>query len=552
MSNATVHVHNLRRIQMAGYPRDLGPGDAELEALIHAHQGSLQDDVGEGPPSYASATLVSVHTDFQHTLRSVTVPKRVTVIDDGAFSGCARLTSVVFEPGSMLRRIGCRAFAGCVGILTFTLPNDVVILGDDAFKGCSSLHSLIFPPHLKAQLTYFGGRSVFARCSALPAAAKAGWEVAANVILTPKDFEVFGSTIPETAFEFRQDLRGAVIPDTVTTIGRRAFWGCSNLRSVVMPSKLLSIGERAFFSCTRLMAINLPASVREIEDRAFNSCTNLATVTFPPHFKTSLKRFGKHVFTFCSSLPAEVNRGWEVHLKPEDFEDFDDDTVPTKAFYQRSDIYSVQFPDTIECIKAEAFAYCYNLERMWQSEALAYIEDRAFAGCTSLIGEIGRDPTDGVFKPRDIIVLPDSYKHAAQNAFDGVPAVVVFPMTYRLPICDVWQRKADARRKGAKRKRRAEGDMQIIVKTLETCKRMKGKTISLQVEPTYTIENVKDKIQDKHGIHPEQQFFLYAGEMLEDDGTLLDYDIQQKDTLHLVVKSRDFSEDDAEPFFLEV
>lgn len=37
---------------MAGYPRDLGPGDAELEALIHAHEGSLHDDVGEGPPSY--------------------------------------------------------------------------------------------------------------------------------------------------------------------------------------------------------------------------------------------------------------------------------------------------------------------------------------------------------------------------------------------------------------------------------------------------------------------------------------------------------------------
>lgn len=52
MSNATVHVHKLRRIQMAGYPRDLGPGDAELEALIHAHEGSLHDDVGEGPPSY--------------------------------------------------------------------------------------------------------------------------------------------------------------------------------------------------------------------------------------------------------------------------------------------------------------------------------------------------------------------------------------------------------------------------------------------------------------------------------------------------------------------
>ena len=49
-------------------------------------------------------------------------------------------------------------------------------------------------------------------------------------------------------------------------------------------------------------------------------------------------------------------------------------------------------------------------------EALEYIEDRAFAGCTSLIGEIGNDATDGVvFKPRDVFVLPEVYKHAALN-----------------------------------------------------------------------------------------------------------------------------------------
>ena len=228
-------------------------------------------------------------------ITSITIPKGVTKIGKDAFNGCDSLSSIVVEDGNLIydSRNDCNAIieTACNKLITgcknTVIPNTVTSIGEGAFEGCSSLVSIVIPNKV-ANIE----ANTFEGCDSLSSIVVED----GNLIYDSRND---CNAIIETACnKLIIGCKNTVIPNTVTSIGKRAFAYCSSLNSITIPNSVTNIGDHAFSSCDSLGSICLPNSVTAIGEEAFQFCRSLTSITI----SNRLTSIGKYVFDCCNDI----------------------------------------------------------------------------------------------------------------------------------------------------------------------------------------------------------------------------------------------------------
>ena len=264
-------------------------------------------------------------------LTSVTIGSSVTSIGNSAFYGCSGLTSIKI-PNSV-KSIGNSAFSGCHGLTTVNIPNSVTSIGDNAFSGCKNLTSVV----VESRNSTYDSRD---NCNAII-------ETATNTLIT--------------------GCKNTIIPNSVTSIGNSAFYGCSGLTSIKIPNSVKSIGNSAFSGCHGLTTVNIPNSVTSIGDNAFDDCGGLTSIDIP----SSVTSIGERAFFSCSKLTSVII--------PNSIK-----TIENYTFEYCSRLTSVIIPNSVTSIGDYAFSGCVNLRSVTIPNSVTSIGRYAFRACTGL------------------------------------------------------------------------------------------------------------------------------------------------------------------------
>jgi len=289
-------------------------------------------------------------------LTSVSIPDSVISIEVCAFGCCYGVTDVTI--GNSVTNLGDEAFYYCTGLTSVTIPNSVASIGEQAFLSCTSLTNIMIGNSV-ANI----GFAAFHYCTSL----RAITVNALNSFFSSVDGVLFNKGT-NTLIQCPVAKTGSwSIPDSVTSLGRDAFFYCTNLTTVTIPDSVTSIGPGAFYFCTRLSSITIPDGVTDIGSWTFWNCTSLMSITIPD----SVASIGDSTFTQCASLTS-ARIGNSVT------------NIGYIAFAGCTSLASVTLPNSVVSIVNGAFKGCTSLTRVTIPHGVASIGDEAFYYCYGL------------------------------------------------------------------------------------------------------------------------------------------------------------------------
>ena len=253
-----------------------------------------------------------------------------------------------------------------------------------------------------------------------------GYDGSDTVIVIPDSVGGIPVTkIADNAFKDKQRIASITVPDSVTSIGDYAFYGCisltelnlgngiktipfymargcNKLQSIVIPDSVTSIGNAAFVSCSSLVRVTIPDSVEFIGNSAFGNCSSLVSVVIGDSV-TSIDSFA---FSSCSSLVSVVIGDSVEFIGYEAFRDcssLESVIIPDSvtsigggAFYSCSSLESVTIPDSVTSIGSYAFEYCSSLTSVVIPDSVTSIGERAFCDCDSLVSVVIGDSVTSI------------------------------------------------------------------------------------------------------------------------------------------------------------
>ncbi|MDD4840225.1 MAG: leucine-rich repeat domain-containing protein [Clostridia bacterium] len=318
---------------------------------------------------------------YCHSLLEIEIPNSITTIAEYAFHGCG-FTSITI-PDSVTS-IENNAFSYS-SLTSIVIPNGVTTIADEAFENCSSLANIEIPDSVISIGSFaFEGTAWYNnQPDGLVYAGKVAYrymgDMPENNSIEIKDGTktIAGSTFENTGY----NLVRITIPDSVTNIGKSAFYNCYNLSSVVISddSNLTTIGDNAFYYCQRLSSINLPQGLTTIGNSAFYK-NDFTSINIP----SSVTNIGEFAFGNCKLNSITLGEG-NLSYKMLDGVLFNNALTELIQYPNRSTATSYTIPDSVMSICPSAFVDCINLRSIFIPNSVTKIPNLAFSRCSSLI-----------------------------------------------------------------------------------------------------------------------------------------------------------------------